>query len=256
MNKKKTSSDLYKQIIEFTPSKAEEEREAQRQKAISDKYAEINTLTAEGNRLIRGIDAGTMFTGDYPNADRVKAIQREIKILRNNIRTLSRMPIQDDAFIACSQELEEITAKRKEAEERYFMALQEREQSAGSVPFDLYKSLEKECYSLSEQAQKLRKRESELTDKLKQYERKTDRLFSEYSELKDAETKEFLRSQVKGLYDYLEEVITEKDHAEEVTLGRKGMTPEQVDLYMVPYGGDLYRRLLKYLSDIIELVQE
>lgn len=251
-----TSKELYEKIVSYKPTKAEKEREAQRQKAISDKRAELSKLTAEGNELLRGIDRARMLEGTYAGADRVAEIQQEIRILRNEIRALSIMPIQDDAFVVCSQTLAETRAKRIEAEKRYSEALQEREQSAGSIPFDLYKSLEKECYSLSAEAQKLRKQEDELTDKLKTYDRKTDVMFAEYCTLKDAEVKTAVLASIKELYEILAEAKAERDDAKALTLARKGATPEEASLYMIPFGGDLYRRLMKYCTEIMVLVED
>ena len=250
MNKK--SSTLYKQIVEYKPTASESEREEQRQKDIIALNERINKLTAEGNNLIKGVTAGMMLEGDFRGADRVREIQREIRTLRHEFKMLSRMPIQDDAYIAVCSELDAVIAERKAVEERYNKAITEHEDSMGKIPFDLFQSLTREMYDLSAELEKIRKREKELSDLKNQYNRKTDQLYLDYLAAKDAEIKTFVTEHIMAVADYLTEAKEERDTAEEITFARKG---ERVpELYMVPFGGDTLRQMLKYCDEIIALV--
>ena len=251
---KKSSTTLFKQIVEYKPTASESEREDQRQKDIIALNERINKLTAEGNTLLKGVTAGMMLEGDFRGADRVRAIQREIRTLNHEVKMLSRMPIQDDAYIAVCSELDAVIAERKAVEERYNKAIAEHEDSMGKIPFDRFQSLTREMYDLSAELEELRKREKELSELKNQYNRKTDQLYWDYLEAKDAEVKEFVLEHVKAVADYLAKAKEERDTAEKITYARKGKrVPE---LCMVPFGGDTLRQMLKYCDEIIALVGE
>lgn len=247
--KKKTSDDLYKEITTYTPTDSEIQREAERQKEISKMYARIAELEAKGNKLLYGVSAGDAVTGNFRNKEEVTEIAKERRQLINRLREYRRMPIQDDEYMSICDELEEATAARIESEAHYTKALTEYSAAKGKIPFETFKGLEKECYTLSQQTEELRNKEQMLLEQKANYDRKTDVLYSKYTALKDAEIKAHVLEMVDQLRKYITAAREEKQNAEVITLSRKGMTPKDIEL-PIPFGGDNLRQLLTYCDEI------
>lgn len=251
MNKK--SSSIYKQIIEYTPTASESEREANRQKELNAKCAELSELVKEGNAILRGVDIDRFVGRNFRDADRYDEIKRKIHATKNDIRALSIIPIQDDAYHVLCEELDNVTAQRIEAEKRYDNAVSERELSMGRIPFDMFQSLTREMYDLAAEVEKLREQEKDLTARKAQYNRRSDSLYAEYMQLKDAEVKTFVLEHVRAMVEYLTAAEEERDSAETMTYARKGQT---VPVLPVPFGGDVVRQILHYCEELIAVCKE
>lgn len=250
--KKKTADDLYAEIVSYTPTKTEQARHDEWQSDIKNIYKQIDSLEHQGQDLLRNVSIGDQVAGNYKNAPQVKAIQDELHKLRIKTTSFHNVPIFDDEYHAICEELEAVTSQREETEGHYNKALTEYSKAGGQVPFDMYKQLEQECYSLSGKLEELKEKECELQMQKVNYVRKTDSLLAEYQKTKDAEIKEVVRETVYSLIETVNAAKAEKNMAELITAGRKG---QQSPVVSIPFGGgDIYSHIIASLNQILNIV--
>ena len=254
MNKKnKSAADLFKEVTAYKPTATEAERETKRQEEISAIDSRISELEKEGYALVHGYSRSNVIVGDFPKADQGRKILEEINALRRQRKALSIMPIQDDEYIAICSDLETVASQLTEAEEQYSNALTEYERVKGSVPFDVFKGLETECYSFSEKVQELKTKKEELEKKKANYNRKSDALYMEFEKARDAETVAFMTEKMNECIAFLTGAREQKKTAERITFERRGDDVNDI-VVPVPFFGDIERQLLKYCDEILKLV--
>lgn len=252
MAKKTKAQELYEAIISFKPTETESAREEEYRQKISDLYGRLHSLEDEGTKLIRGLTAGEMATGNYRNHDRVLEIQQESEHIKNELKALTtNRPIFDDEFASLSDELEAKTDQRKELEQRYESAVKEYRKSEGIIPYSMHKQIEEEMYSLDAELKTVRKEEKDMQTAVNCYRRKTNVLFEEYRREKDAEAKAWARSKLQEIIDYLRACNEEEQTAERITWARMGKVVPTVP---IAYGGSWLLSAIEKLTAILKQI--